>query len=243
MSRMMKEMQSVKDLVKTLNKYDAQVNLVMRDSMMGEGQCEQEEAQRILGIDASLRRIETQLTQIAESILKQEKGKSVSVNEHAKVMEVAHGGEIIPSKLKDPGSFIIPVRIRDSSIIEIVLDMAASNNMMPLQVCRPLKIDFIKPASITLKMVVNSTQVPVGVTKDVQLDVHGLKVPVDFVILEVKEKGIKDRDWKLLLGRSFMATAGMIVNVVSRHLSLCCGGKRVEFIANGPEQRKMNEGD
>ncbi|KAK2641604.1 hypothetical protein Ddye_023367 [Dipteronia dyeriana] len=78
---------------------------------------------------------------------------------------------------------------------------------------------------MTLKMVDNSSKTLYAVVEDVRLDIYGLKVPIDFVILKVKEEESKERDWKLLLGRSFIVTAGMEVNVVSWRVSLKYGGR------------------
>ncbi|KAK3189268.1 hypothetical protein Dsin_028829 [Dipteronia sinensis] len=60
---------------------------------------------------------------------------------------------------------------------------------------------------------------------------------VDFIVLEVKDDEFHKREWKLHLGRSFMATAGMEVNVILRHLSFSCGGNRVEFDVDRPKER------
>ncbi|KAK2646789.1 hypothetical protein Ddye_021984 [Dipteronia dyeriana] len=147
--------------------------------------------------------------------------------------------EVVPLKLDDPGSFIIPVSIRSSALIEGVLDMGASINMIPLRVCRQLNIYTLKPIPITLKMAANSIAILVGVIEDVQLNVHVLKVLVDFVVLDVKDDVIIDRDLKLLLERSFMATAGIIINVVSRELPHSCGSKIVNFIMKKLEKKEM----
>ncbi|KAK2646711.1 hypothetical protein Ddye_021906 [Dipteronia dyeriana] len=103
-----------------------------------------------------------------------------------------------------------------SRLMEAILDLRASINMISLQVCREFKIGLFKPAIIILRMANNSKKTSVGIVKNVQLDIHGLKVPMDFVIQKAKADGAQDRDWKLLLGRPFMATARMAINVISR---------------------------
>ncbi|KAK3204831.1 hypothetical protein Dsin_018877 [Dipteronia sinensis] len=123
MSRMSKEMQLVKDLMKNMFKPTAQVNQVTYDTLNGvEVQLEHEEAKMLWGFQ------------------RQDKGKSQSHNEHVKVMEAILGkneelalgaetydtnivvGDVIQEKivkskettlvkLEDPGDFIIPVTI------------------------------------------------------------------------------------------------------------------------------------
>ncbi|KAK3177332.1 hypothetical protein Dsin_032941, partial [Dipteronia sinensis] len=83
----------------------------------------------------------------------------------------------------------------------------------------------------------NSPKMPGGVFEDVLLNIHGLKDPVDFFVLKVKDDEAHEREWKLLLGRSFLATTGMEVNVVSRHLSFNSGGNRVEFDVDRSNER------
>ncbi|KAK1561950.1 hypothetical protein Q3G72_003720 [Acer saccharum] len=81
----------------------------------------------------------------------------------------------------------------------------------------------------------NSPKTPIGVIDNVYLDVHRLKVLVEFVVLDVKENESYERDRKLLLGRSFIATAGMIIVVLSRDIFFSYGGKSVRFKVDLPK--------
>ncbi|KAK0574793.1 hypothetical protein LWI29_029183 [Acer saccharum] len=110
-----------------------------------------------------------------------------------------------------------------------VLDMGASINMMPLVLYKQLKIQSIKLTSITLTMADNTPKTPVGMVEEVYMNVHGLTVPVEFVVLDVKGGGSYSRDWKLLFGRSFRDIVGMVVDILSRNILFSCGGKSVNF--------------
>ena len=153
---------------------------------------------------ASLKKMETQLTQLVETLTKQTKGKSPSTDEHINVLEVFEEkvekeeenvcdqpserdmrGEC-PTKLSDPRSFVIEVTIGESPLMGAVLDMGASINMMPLKVYDKLKFKPLKPTSMTLTMANNSPTTPVGVIEEVHVNVHGLVVPMDFVVLDTK---------------------------------------------------------
>ncbi|KAK3225624.1 hypothetical protein Dsin_005486 [Dipteronia sinensis] len=145
----------------------------------------------------------------------------------------------LETQLEDLGDFIIPVTIGESKNLGAVLDIGSSINMMPLKVYKQLKLQSMKPTQIELKMANNSLKTLCGVVEDVQLDIHGLKVLVNFVVLEVKDDESHEREWKLLLRRSFMATTGMEVNVVSKHFSFSCGGSEVEFYVDRLDERLL----
>ena len=202
--------------------------------------------------------METQLTQLVETLTKQTKGKSPSTDEHINVLEVVEEkveteevsgfdkpsewdmGGGCPTKLSDPGNFVIEVTIGESPLMGAVLDMGASINMMPLEVFDKLKIKPLKPTSMTLTMANNSPTTPVGVIEEVHVNVHGLVVPMDFVVLDTK-RGETNRQWQLLFGRSFMATASMVVDIRSWNISFNYGGRSVSFKVDRPKENDEND--
>ncbi|KAK0606472.1 hypothetical protein LWI29_038108 [Acer saccharum] len=93
---------------------------------------------------------------------------------------------------------------------------------------------------MTLIIADNSLKTPVGVVEEVFVNVHGLIVSVEFVVLDVKGSGSYDRDWKLLFGRSFMATVGIIVDILSRNISFSCGGN-VNFKVDRPKVSQVDD--
>ena len=150
-------------------------------------------------------------------------------------------GEGFPTKLSDPRSFVIDVTIGESPKMRAVLDMRASINMMPLEVYNQLKIQPLKQTSMTLIMANNSPTTPVGVVEEVHVNVHGLLVPMDFVVLDIKRSGSHDRDWKLLFWRSFMATTRMVVDILSRNISCSCDSKSVSFEVDRPKENQVDD--
>ena len=60
---------------------------------------------------------------------------------------------------------------------------------------------------------------------DLPVVIRGLTVPVDFVIMDMPE----DSHTPIILGRPFMATAGMIIDVKEGKLSLKVGEQKVVF--------------
>ncbi|KAI9170069.1 hypothetical protein LWI28_022132 [Acer negundo] len=66
-------------------------------------------------------------------------------------------------------------------------------------------------------------------------------VLVEFAVLECKKGETNGRDCKLLLGRSFMATVGMVVDVRSRNISFSCGGKSVNFMVDSLKMSQVED--
>ncbi|KAG9440073.1 hypothetical protein H6P81_020238 [Aristolochia fimbriata] len=73
----------------------------------------------------------------------------------------------LPRKLKDPGSFIIPCEIGSNKFANALCDLGASVNLMPLSLCKYLKIGEPQETGITLQFADRSTKIPEGVMKDV----------------------------------------------------------------------------
>ena len=93
---------------------------------------------------------------------------------------------------------------------------------------------------MTLTMTNNSLVTLVGVIEEVHVNVHELLVPMDFMVLDT-ERGETNREWQLLFGRSFMATASMIMDIRSRNISFSCGGRSVSFKVDRPKENDEND--
>ncbi|KAI9193786.1 hypothetical protein LWI28_000162 [Acer negundo] len=210
--------------------------------------------QRANSHGASLKKMETQLAWIFDALVKNKEEGTIQTKEKildtssevnvTREVEVTHdenrrSGIDFPVKLSDLESFVIEVGIENSPKMGAMLDMGANINMMSLEVYKQLKIQSIKPTSQTLIMADNSSTTPDCIVEEVYLNVHDLMVPVEFMVLECKKGETSGRDWKLLLGRSFMATAEMVVDIHSRNISFSCGGKSVNFMVDSPKMSQV----
>jgi len=90
-----------------------------------------------------------------------------------------------------------------------LLDLGASVNIIPLTMLKKTGDLEIKPTKMTLKLVDQVTKYPYGVVEDVLVKVDKFTFPVDFVTMDMKE----DEEVPLILGRSFMKIARIIVDV------------------------------
>ncbi|CAL0334640.1 unnamed protein product [Lupinus luteus] len=131
----------------------------------------------------------------------------------------------LPEKTKDPGSFTIPVTIRELSMGKALLDLGASINLMPLSMLKRIGELEIKPTRTTLQLADRSVKYPYGVAEDVLVKVDGLVFPVDFVIMDIEE----DKEVPLILGRPFMKTARVVIDVDDGKLKVRVDDQEVNF--------------
>ncbi|XP_019435112.1 PREDICTED: uncharacterized protein LOC109341625 [Lupinus angustifolius] len=131
----------------------------------------------------------------------------------------------LPQKTKDPGSFTIPVKIGELAVGKALLDLGASINLMPLSMLRRIGDLEIKPTRMTLQLADRSMKFPYGVAEDVLVKVDKLVFPVDFVIMDIEE----DAEVPLILGRPFMKTARVIIDVDDGKLKVRVQDDEVNF--------------
>ncbi|XP_010463492.1 PREDICTED: uncharacterized protein LOC104744178 [Camelina sativa] len=115
----------------------------------------------------------------------------------------------IPEKLPDPGSFVLDCTIFTDRFARSLCDLGSSVNLMPRSIALSLGMTDFKPTKITLILADRSIRIPDGVLEDVPIKIGECLIPTDFVVLKYEEEP-KD---PLILGRSFLATAGAIIDV------------------------------
>ena len=73
----------------------------------------------------------------------------------------------IPTKLKDPGSFIIPCVVGTNEFPRYLCDLGTSINLMPLSIFRKLGLGDVKATNMTLQLADHSIKRPYGVVDEV----------------------------------------------------------------------------
>ncbi|KAG9458341.1 hypothetical protein H6P81_002849 [Aristolochia fimbriata] len=131
----------------------------------------------------------------------------------------------LPRKLKDPGSFTIPCEIGSNKFANALCDLGASVNLMPLSLCRYLKLGEPQETGITLQFADRSTKIPEGVMEDVLVKIHDFIYPCDFVVLDMEV----DKNLPIILGRPFLATAGAIIDCKQGNLTLRLNNDTINF--------------
>ncbi|XP_061354999.1 uncharacterized protein LOC133299546 [Gastrolobium bilobum] len=108
-----------------------------------------------------------------------------------------------PPKLRDPGSFNIPIAIGNTNVSWALCDLGASINLMPLSICKSLGISELKPPMVSLQLADRSLRIPNGVIEDALVKADKFIFPAVFIVLDME----KESEIPLLLGRPFLATA------------------------------------
>ncbi|XP_019435443.1 PREDICTED: uncharacterized protein LOC109341924, partial [Lupinus angustifolius] len=131
----------------------------------------------------------------------------------------------IPLKAKDPGSFTLPVTIGNLTLGKALLDLGASINLMPLSMLRRIGDLEARPTRMSLQLAERSMKYPHGVVEDVLVKVDKFMFPADFVVLDMEE----DVEVPLILGRPFMKTARVMIDVGAGKLKVRVQDDEVNF--------------
>ncbi|XP_057760558.1 uncharacterized protein LOC130980934 [Arachis stenosperma] len=131
----------------------------------------------------------------------------------------------LPQKLKDLGSFQIPCIIGDMTIEKALCDLGASINLTSLAMMRRMKIEEAKPTRMALQLADRTFKFPHGVVEDLLVKVGEFIFPADFVVLDMEE----EVNTLIILGRSFLATAGAIIDVQKGKLVLRLHEEKMVF--------------
>ncbi|XP_020207892.1 uncharacterized protein LOC109792853 [Cajanus cajan] len=115
----------------------------------------------------------------------------------------------LPQKSRDPGSFTLPITIGNLSVGKALLDLGSSINLMPLSMLQRIGDVEVKPTKMTLQLADRSIKYPHGIVEDLLVKVDKFFFPVDFVVMDMEE----DSEVPLILGRPFMKTAKVIIDV------------------------------
>ncbi|GKB71173.1 reverse transcriptase domain-containing protein [Tanacetum coccineum] len=131
----------------------------------------------------------------------------------------------VPPKLGDPGSFLIPCNFNKTFSCNALADLGASINLMPYSLYAKLSLETLKPTKMSVRLADRSFQYPVGIAKNMLVEVGKFTFPADFVILEMEE----DSKVPLILGRPFLHTADAVIRVKQKQLNLGVGTERMIF--------------
>ena len=131
----------------------------------------------------------------------------------------------LPQKLKDPGIFTIPCTIGNAIFERALCDLGASINLMPLSILRRLGLGEACPTTVTLQLADRSLKHPRGVIEDVLVKVDKFIFPTDFIVLDMEE----DKEIPIILGRPFLATRRVMIDVQRGELKLRVQEDEVKF--------------
>ncbi|CAM8954167.1 unnamed protein product [Rhodiola kirilowii] len=131
----------------------------------------------------------------------------------------------MPPKLKDSGSFSIPCDIGGLTIRRALCDLGASVSIMPYSLYSKLNLGDLCPTNISIRLADHSCRLPKGILKDVPVKVKNIYIPADFIRLEISE----DTDIPIILGRPFLYTARVVIDMDRGSIALRVGSERFVF--------------
>ncbi|XP_021721471.1 DNA damage-inducible protein 1-like [Chenopodium quinoa] len=131
----------------------------------------------------------------------------------------------LPQKLGDPGSYAMPVKIGDLEAMDALCDFGACVSLMPYSIAKSLKVGDLKPTRMSLQLADRTVRIPLGILEDVPVQVGRVFVPCDFVVMEMEE----DTTVPLILGRPFLNTASVVIDMKQGRLTLNVGDEKISF--------------
>ncbi|XP_022851451.1 uncharacterized protein LOC111373182 [Olea europaea var. sylvestris] len=149
--------------------------------------------------------------------------------EHETVMLIeecsARIQKMLPSKLKDVGSFIVSCTIDEDYFDNALCDLGASINLLSRFVFRKLGLGEAKVTTVMLQLTNRSLTRQRGIIEVVLIKVDKFIFPADFLILDMEE----DKDIPLTLGKPFLATGRTLIDVQKGQLILRLGEEEISF--------------
>nr|GEW10180.1 hypothetical protein [Tanacetum cinerariifolium] len=143
------------------------------------------------------------------------------------------------SKEKDPRSFTIPCDIGNFHIDNALEDLGASISLMPYTMYEKLGLGEPKPTRMSLELANRFIQYPQGIVENVLIKVDKFILPIDFVILDMRE----DSRIPIILGRPFLTTSRTMIDVFNKKITLRVGDDKVTFDIDQFIKRILAEDD
>nr|GEX14939.1 reverse transcriptase domain-containing protein [Tanacetum cinerariifolium] len=122
----------------------------------------------------------------------------------------------LSENLGDPGRFLIPCDFLEFDNCLALADLGASINLMPLSIWKKLRLPTLNDTKMVLELADRTISKPTGVAKNVFVKVRKFYFPADFVVLDF----IADPRGPLILGRPFLSTTHVIIDVYEREIIL-----------------------
>ncbi|GJU86241.1 reverse transcriptase domain-containing protein [Tanacetum coccineum] len=113
-------------------------------------------------------------------------------------------------------------------------DLGASLTLMPFSVYTKLGLPALQSTRMTLELANCSLCVPKGIARDVLVPVGRLTFPADFVVVDFE----CDYRVPLILGRPFLRTARVLIDVHGEELVIRDGMERIVFKPDGSQDKE-----
>ncbi|GKE08881.1 MAK10-like protein [Tanacetum coccineum] len=136
------------------------------------------------------------------------------------------------------GNFVIPCNIGGLKYMGALFDQGSDVNVMPLSIYNRLANEKPVGTNIRLSLGRHSYIFPLGIAKDVLVEITGYIYPIDFMILDVKE----DKKKPFILGTPFLTTAKAEIRLDKGTITLKSGKNKINFFKTPESLCRVEEG-
>jgi hypothetical protein len=145
----------------------------------------------------------------------------------------------MPKKRGDPRIPTIPCTINDNYVKYALCDLGARVSVMPFSLYKKLNLDKLVPTEVSLQMADKSTAIPIAICENVPIMVSNVKIPTNFVILEMPE----DDNLSIILGRPFLNTTGAVIDCTKSKVTFKVEGKEhtIHFSKKSIQEPQMTK--
>nr|GEW19962.1 hypothetical protein [Tanacetum cinerariifolium] len=134
-----------------------------------------------------------------------------------------------PAKMKDPGLFTLPCRLRDSKPFDTLADLGSCVTIIPLYPFKKFNIILLVKTDHVFGLADETKSYPIRIVKDVAVHIGKLKLLNEFYVIDMK----KDPKTPLLVGRGFLATANAVIDYWMTKIAVGEGITRSVFKVKG----------
>eukprot|EP00253_Pinus_taeda_P020996 PITA_20996 len=119
-------------------------------------------------------------------------------------------GQVIRLKYLDPRSPVVDVHINGTMIPHTLIDLGGAINVMTKDTMLKLNLQgSLRKTTTVLQLADHSTVTPIGIVEDVMVSINFWEYPVDFLVLQPKEKLT---GYPLILRRPWLDTADAYIS-------------------------------
>ncbi|GJY84485.1 retrotransposon protein [Tanacetum coccineum] len=133
--------------------------------------------------------------------------------------------DILPQKEKDPRSFTLPCLINNICFDKALVNLGASVSVIPFSTYTNLGLGDLSHTRMTIDLADRTIKQPKGIAANVLVRIDKFVFPIYFVILDIP----KDNDVPLILGRPFLSTAHVKIDVYKRKVTLRVEEEKLVF--------------
>ncbi|RDX99146.1 hypothetical protein CR513_17825, partial [Mucuna pruriens] len=154
--------------------------------------------------------------------------KELCVHKTKKMKGIVETGGVVSSLCPDLGIFAVPCTIGGRTFTNAMLVLEASIKIMLASIYKSLILGDLEPTRIEIQLANRSVVQPLGVLKDVLVQVNEFAFQTNFYVLDIEDEASREGS-ALILGRPFLVTTKTKIDIHAGTLSMEFGDTYVKF--------------